>query len=53
LTSQRAFYEREGIFPPNMIDYIVEMLNEENIEVHSLSGSVDMRKLMQKYLHIS
>jgi len=52
LISNRAFYEREGIFPPNVIDYIVEMLNEENIEVHSLSGSVDMRKLMHKYLHI-
>jgi glutamine synthetase len=52
LISNRAFFEREGIFPPNVIDYIVEMLNEENIEVHSLSGSVDMRKLMHKYLHI-
>lgn len=52
LISNRGFYEREGIFPPNVIDYIVEILNEENIEVHSLSGSVDMRKLMHKYLHI-
>jgi glutamine synthetase len=52
LISNRAFYERERIFPPNVIDYIVEMLNEENIEVHSLSASVDMRKLMHKYLHI-
>jgi glutamine synthetase len=52
LVSNRAFYERERIFPKNMIDYIIELLNEENIEVHSLSGYVDMRKLMHKYLHI-
>ncbi len=52
LVSNRRFYEREGIFPSNVIDYIVEILNEENIEFQSLSGSVDMRKLMHKYLHI-
>jgi glutamine synthetase len=52
LISNREFYERDGIFPPDVIDYIASMLNEENIEVHSLSGSVDMRKLMHKYLHI-
>ncbi len=52
LISNRAFYEREGIFPSSMIDCIVELLNEESIEVHSLSGTVDMRKLMHKYLHI-
>ncbi|UCE40338.1 MAG: glutamine synthetase [Candidatus Aminicenantes bacterium] len=53
LDSNRTFFERDGIFPANLIDYIVGILNEENIEVHSLSGSVDMRKLMHKYLHIS
>jgi glutamine synthetase len=52
LDSNRTFYEREGIFPSNLIDYIVKILNEESIKVHSLSGYVDMRKLMHKYLHI-
>jgi glutamine synthetase len=52
LISNRAFYEREGIFTPEMIDYIARTLEEENIEVHSLSGYVDMRKLMHKYLHV-
>lgn len=52
LTANREFYERDGIFPSNVIDYIVSMLGEESIEVQSLSGSVDMRKLMHKYLHI-
>lgn len=52
LIASRVFYEQDGIFPPGMIDYLVELLNEENIEVHSLSGSLDMRKLMHKYLHI-
>ncbi len=52
MISNSDFYEREGIFPKNVIDYIAGMLNEESIEVHSLSGSVDMRKLMHKYLHV-
>jgi glutamine synthetase len=52
LIANRAIYEQNKIFPKNMIEYIVEMLKEENIEVHSLSGTVDMRKLMHKYLHI-
>jgi glutamine synthetase len=52
LIENREFYEREGIFPSKVIDYIVTMLSEESVEVQSLSGSVDMRKLMHKYLHI-
>lgn len=52
LILNRDYYERDRIFPSNVIDHIVTMLNEENIEVHSLSGSVDMRKIMHKYLHI-
>jgi glutamine synthetase len=52
LISNRDVYEKEGIFPGNMIDHISETLKEENIEVHSLSGTLDMRKLMHKYLHI-
>jgi glutamine synthetase len=51
LISNRDVYEKEGIFPGNMIDHISERLKEENIEVHSLSGTLDMRKLMHKYLH--
>lgn len=52
LMSERKFYEREGIFPSSVIDHIVTMLHEENVEIHSLSGSVDMRKIMHKYLHV-
>jgi glutamine synthetase len=52
MISNRDFYEREGIFPKNVTDYIAGLLNEESVEVHSLSGSVDMRKLMHKYLHV-
>jgi glutamine synthetase len=51
LISNRDVYEKEGIFPKKMIDHIFETLKEENIEVHSLSGTLDMRKLMHKYLH--
>ena len=52
LIANREFYERDGIFPPQVIDHIVALLREESVEVQSLSGSVDMRKLMHKYLHI-
>jgi glutamine synthetase len=52
LIENRKYYEKDGIFPASMIDYISRMLLEENVEVHSLSGLVDMRKLMHKFLHI-
>ncbi len=52
LIENRMFYEKDGIFPASMIDYISRMLLEENVEVHALSGLVDMRKLMHKFLHI-
>ncbi len=52
LIENRKFYEKNGVFPPSMIDYISRKLLEENVEVHALSGLVDMRKLMHKFLHI-
>jgi glutamine synthetase len=52
LVENRKDYEKGGIFPPSVIDYVSRMLLEENVEVHSLSGLVDMRKLMHKFLHI-
>jgi len=52
LVKNRDFYEKEGVFPPSIIDYIAEFLKEESKKVISLSGSVDMRKLMHQYLHI-
>jgi glutamine synthetase len=52
LIENRKYYEKDGIFPVSMIDYVSRMLLEENVEVHSLSGLVDMRKLMHKFLHI-
>jgi glutamine synthetase len=52
LIENRAFYEKEGIFPPSIIDCLAGFLKEESTKVGSLSGSVDMRKLMHRYLHI-
>ena len=52
LIENREFYERAGIFPPSIIEYLAEFLREESTKVVSLSGSVDMRKLMHRYLHI-
>jgi glutamine synthetase len=52
LVEKRDFYEREGIFPPSIIDYLADFLREENTKVISFSGSIDMRKLMHQYIHI-
>ncbi len=52
LIETREFYEREGIFPPSIIDYMADFLRQEDTKVVSSSGSVDMRKLMHRYLHI-
>lgn len=52
LIENRELYEKDGIFPPGLIDHISKKLQDENVDVHALSGLVDMRKLMHKFLHI-
>jgi glutamine synthetase len=59
LLAKRHLYEREGIFPPSIIDYLAELLKAENDEEMNLR-LVDLpaddrlhetRKIMHKDLH--
>lgn len=59
LGERRELYEREGIFPPSMIDYVVKLLHEEeddrmNIRLMDLPADdrlLETRKIMHKDLH--
>jgi glutamine synthetase len=59
LNERRGMYERSGIFPPSIIDYVAKMLQKENDE-HMNQKLVDLpaddrlhetRKIMHKDLH--
>jgi glutamine synthetase len=59
LNERRGMYERSGIFPPSIIDYVATMLQKENDE-HMNQKLVDLpaddrlhetRKIMHKDLH--
>ncbi|MCB0832986.1 MAG: glutamine synthetase [Bacteroidetes bacterium] len=59
LGDHRRFYERENIFPPSMIDYIINLLRTENDEIlrESLTDLpaderlTEMRKIMHRDIH--
>lgn len=59
LAEQREYYEREGVFPASMIDYVINMLRSESDEVlHQTLDDLpaderltEMRKIMHKDLH--
>jgi glutamine synthetase len=59
LLKRRDLYERDGIFPPSVIDYVVRMLQAENDEfMNKQLGGLpahdrlhEIRKLMHKDLH--
>lgn len=59
LRAKRHLYEREGIFPPSIVDYVADLLQAENDEAMNLR-LVDLpaddrlhetRKIMHKDLH--
>ncbi len=60
-SSRRAgLYERDGVFPASVIDYVARMLEEENDEFMNqklvatcrpTTGSIETRKIMHKDLH--
>jgi glutamine synthetase len=52
LNQKRSLYEREGIFPASIIDYIVDLLKKEDVDVKKLQCLDDIRKVMHKDLHI-
>ncbi|MBC7363475.1 MAG: glutamine synthetase [Candidatus Aminicenantes bacterium] len=59
LLEKRGLYERKGIFPPSIIDYVADMLNRENDgdlqqQLASLSSDsrlVLARRIMHRDLH--
>jgi len=59
LTAKRTLYEREGIFPPSVVDYVVRLLTAEDDEslnerLQGLSADdrrTEARRIMHKDLH--
>lgn len=51
LAEKRSLYEREGIFPPAVIDYVVDMLEKEDAAVRSYGRLENILKIMHKDLH--
>jgi len=51
LVKKRNLFEREGIFPPAVIDYIAELLKQENFDIKNINRLDEMRHIMHKDLH--
>jgi len=51
LAKKRDLYEREGIFPPAAIDYVVAMLEKEDAATRSYGWRENILKIMHKDLH--
>jgi glutamine synthetase len=59
LLEKRGLYERDGVFPPSVIDYVVRMLQAENDEFMNTKLADlpahdrlhEIRKIMHKDLH--
>jgi len=59
LAKKRALYEKEGIFPASIIDYVIELLKNEgdadlSLKLAKLSGADflrEVRKVMHRDLH--
>jgi len=59
LLEKRDLYERDGVFPPSVIDYVAKMLREENdeainkrlIDLPADDRLLETRKIMHKDLH--
>ena len=59
LLEKRGLYERDGVFPPSVIDYVVRMLQAENdefmnkrlVDLSAHDRLHEIRKIMHKDLH--
>ena len=59
LSKRRDLYEREGVFPPAMVDYVIRQLQEEDdgqlnkklADLHQNDRLREMRRIMHKDLH--
>jgi glutamine synthetase len=51
LIEKRNLYEREGIFPSYIIDYVSGLLKKETINLSEYSTAKSLRKIMHRDLH--
>ncbi len=51
LAEKRELYERGGIFPPELIDYVIKVLAREDVGVRSYGRLDNILKIMHKDLH--
>ena len=51
LKDKRELYEREGVFPSEVIDYIIQMLEKEDVGVRSYGRLENILHIMHKDLH--
>jgi glutamine synthetase len=51
LSQKRDLYEREGVFPAPLIDYVIELLQREDLDLGEYGRIEELRKIMHKDLH--
>ncbi|MCD6516257.1 MAG: glutamine synthetase [Candidatus Aminicenantes bacterium] len=51
LKEKRSLYEREGIFPSYVIDYIADLLEKEDMDLSQYTTEEGLRKIMHRDLH--
>lgn len=59
IARERTLYERDGVFPPSVIDYVIRLLEKEddelmNKKLYSLPADdrlLEMRRIMHKDIH--
>jgi glutamine synthetase len=51
LKQKRGLYERDNIFPAEMIDYIVGLLEKEHADVRGITDPDELRRIMHRDLH--
>jgi glutamine synthetase len=56
LNDQRAFFERDGVFPAGVIDYVIERLksfNDKGLSERLYKKNDEIEKLVRQFLHCS
>ncbi len=55
LQKQRAFFEKDGLFPPEVLDYVIHHLksyNDKNLSERLEGKNEEIRKLVKEYIHV-
>ncbi len=56
LQEQRAFFEKNGIFPPSVIDFVINRLksfNDKGLSERLYNRNDEIKKLVRQFLHCS